>query len=208
MSHEGTLMKKSTVRKPRAKDGNSGDEATRLWAAYRKRRTRTNRDRIVEHFMPWARRAAIGLARALGCDDPDNAAGEALLVFSTRAVPLWDGRGDFCGYATCLMRNRVIDALRRQRPVSFSIDQGTEDADGDDCLRSVLAAAVRSEGDPCFCQLLAGLGIETATVLWLHWCCKLSLRAVGEVLGLSEWKIKVAKQEGLAELGNRLGASD
>ncbi len=92
------------------------EQLKETWAAYLANRGDLElRNRLVEHYAPWAREIAVSIAWNMGLRDMENAASEVLLTLVESIVPNYDGRQSFDRWARVCIRRKLIDQQRGSR---------------------------------------------------------------------------------------------
>ena len=96
------------------------EQLKETWAAYLANRGDLElRNRLVEHYAPWARETAVSIAWKMGLRDMENAASEVLLALVESIVPDYDGRQGFDRWARVCIRRKLIDQQRgEQKPTT------------------------------------------------------------------------------------------
>ena len=92
------------------------EQLKETWAAYLANRGDLElRNRLVEHYAPWAREIAVSIAWNMGLRDMENAASEVLLTLVESIVPNYDGRQSFDRWARVCIRRKLIDQQRGEQ---------------------------------------------------------------------------------------------
>jgi RNA polymerase sigma factor (sigma-70 family) len=188
-------------------------ELARLWASYLPDRADPSlRNRLVEHYLPWAQELAASIASRMRLRDRENAVGEVLAALVGSIVPGYDGRGTFNAWARMCIRQILIAQRRKEQMVDSVFDGSPADAAGEPLDLDELpgpAAIPHDEGsrsDLDFLAITRELSDRQAAVLWLRFQRGISVDATADVLEMSPGNVKVTTSRAIAELRKRFGA--
>jgi RNA polymerase sigma-70 factor, ECF subfamily len=134
----------------------------------------------------------------LGCDDPDDVAGETWLHVVRDLHTFAGGDEDFRRWLFTVARHRAIDAARARvrRPVSSMADGLDGLADGQLVEDEVLDGMSVKQA----LGMLAGLSQDQAEAVALRVIAGLDTPAVASILGKSPGAVRVALHRGLRAL--------
>jgi RNA polymerase sigma factor (sigma-70 family) len=179
----------------------TAEELDQVWAAYRADRSDLRlRNRLVEHYLPWAGNLAASIAGRMELRDRENAVGEVLAALVAFIVPDYSGHGSFQRWACICIKRKLID-LQRTEQVGESC--GDLPAGGLDL--SALELLPNRDGpryEMDFLELTAKLTDRQATVLWLRHYRGMEVEAVAELLKASPRSVELWTREALNELKN------
>lgn len=202
-----------------------------LWRAYRAGPTVELRNRLVEHYMPWVRQVAAVLRARLTDNAPpvDDLAHMGLFGL-LRALESFDlARGNrFTTFAYRRVWGGIMDELRRQDWVPRSARQRDEptpvvlslarrwDSDGEEDTRYVSSGLTDRGPGPATRQQQRDL-VESLTrhldradrlILILYYFDELTMREIGEVVGLSESRVSQRHTSLMERLRERLAGRE
>ena len=178
----------------------TAEELDQVWAAYRADRSDLRlRNRLVEHYLPWAGNLAASIAGRMELRDRENAVGEVLAALVAFIVPDYSGHGSFQRWA-CICIKRKLIALKRAEQAGEAVGDVSPGGGGLSALELLPGQEERRRGDLSFDELTAELSDRQAVVLWLRHCRSMRVEAVAELLNASTCSVKVWTREGLAEL--------
>ncbi len=134
----------------------------------------------------------------VGCDDPDDVAGETWLQV-VRDLPKFSGREeDFRRWLFTIGRNRAIDAARsRSRRPATPVSTGLEVLPDD---RRVEDDVLEEISTRRALTLVAGLSKDQAEAVALRVLAGLDTAQVAQILGKSTGSVRVALHRGLKSL--------
>ena len=192
-------------RRPRrlAADALSREELEQLWAAYLADRGNLQlRNRLVEHYVPWAAELARMLTSQMAFLDRENAVGEVLAALVESIVPGYDGRGDFERWARVCIRRKLIDLQREVRGAD-SIFASVPFKHGGSFVPELVHDREQPNYDLKFLELTAELSDLHAAVLWLTHYRGTPVQAVAELLKVSRRTVCSRIREAVASLRDK-----
>lgn len=183
---------------------NSLLDVQQLWTKYFADHDNRNlRDRLVEHYLPWATKTAQGIAGRMPLADRENAVADAILRFSTRSVSRFSEHGDFKRWAKMCLKRSLVDSLRKERRTMDSLDTPVGGDDGP-TLFEILPAATSPNCDFRFCEMAADLPHSQAIVVWLRYYRGLSIREITAEMRISHGAVKSRLNSALKSLRKSL----
>jgi RNA polymerase sigma factor (sigma-70 family) len=208
----------SKKRNHRLQRGSAGrrlkqNELDQLWAAYlADRGDRTLRNRLVEHYLPWAHELAASIASRMRLRDRENAVGEVLAAMVASIVPGYDGRGSFTAWAGICVQRMLIDQQRKDQSAEAIFDDSPVKESGEPLDLEEIPAGEEIPAEDETSRVLKFRAVATqlsdrdATILRLRFRRGLSVDAVAEILALKPGTVTSATTRAIAKLQKRFGA--
>ena len=107
----------------------TAEELDQVWAAYRADRSDLRlRNRLVEHYLPWAGNLAASIAGRMELRDRENAVGEVLAALVAFIVPDYSGHGSFQRWACICIKRKLIALKARSKSAKPSATSRPEEA--------------------------------------------------------------------------------
>lgn len=194
-------------------------ELKKLWSDYFKNRSVKNRNKLVQHYIPWAigiasyMRKRLVLPPELGLQDLNQFAFIGLIDSVTKYNP--DKKATFHTYSKIRIRGEIIDWIRKIDPVSrlarsrgstvttltFSTmvrnisDQNPYAEQNKEASFEILVDKKSTEPSVqvikkfVWDELLKPLGKKESKIMKLYYLKGMTMKAIGKLIGISESRI-------------------